>query len=681
MRIEAVTIRNYRSLKDVEIHLDDYSVLIGPNGSGKSSVLYALDWFFNGTSLVESDVHGYREGDSLADDVTIEVAVTFVDLTKSDRERLQQYGLSERVEVRRTWYAASRQTKTVGNARQGPGFAAVRADQGIADRRKAYRELCESVTDLPELPGNVSKDAMLRALASWESEPGHAPLLVEVPDSDANQMMGWNGANVLRECVRFLLIPAASSITNEVGASSRGSALSEIVGSFMAEASLRAQTVWSEKHAAAVRELSDDIRASIENATSIQSSRINDRLSSFIPNAVVTLTPKVPELAARLDPSITTDVTVAGFTNDVSRQGHGVQRAVMISMFQVMAPDEELARSSHQAREGEGEEEAERRLSESLDALPAVIVALEEPEIYQHPIRARSFARTLLELSRKSKTQVLLATHSPYFVHPNQFTALRRFSYEGGETKIAAASVASVAALSGRSAESIEKAIESHVPTEFSEGFFADAVVLVEGPTDRVVISAIAEKLGADLDLLGVPVLSVEGKAGLCVARDILAALAVPTYVIADGDYGTSARRDYSSVEGTERDEKRTRAHLSHKSATEKLVAALPVGLSAAVGSLPYSFGSPSVVCESYAIWRDDIEEELDAWASFKAELASVHISLSSRNNKNLLAYRKAVEASSDRDLPKIFRAVVERIQSLTMGEVVHDTDAEYAPA
>ena len=49
MRIAEVTVRNFRSLKDVTIKVDDYGVLIGANGSGKSSVLYALDWFFNGT--------------------------------------------------------------------------------------------------------------------------------------------------------------------------------------------------------------------------------------------------------------------------------------------------------------------------------------------------------------------------------------------------------------------------------------------------------------------------------------------------------------------------------------------------------------------------------------------------------------------------------------------------------
>lgn len=667
MRIAAVTIRNYRGLKNVTLQVDDYGAFIGANGSGKSSVLYALDWFFNATPLTEIDVHGCSEGGVLEPGATVEVAVTFTDLTAKDRERLQQYGRGDRAEIRRTWYADTKQTKTVGNARQGPGFAEVRADpQAIADRRQAYRDLRERVADLPELAGNASKDAILDALAGWESDPHHAAELVEVADSDANQMMGWHGANVLRDCVRFVLIPAATSIAGEVGTSSRGTALTELVGAFMAAASARAQAAWLEKHAVAVNELAGDIRTSIEGATGVQADRINARLSSLIPNASVTLTPTVPEFIPKLDPSIATAVTIAGVTNDVSRQGHGVQRAVMISMFQVMVPDEDLTRKTHEAHEGEDEDAAQARLEESLGALPSIVVAIEEPEIYQHPVRARAFARTVLELSGQPNVQVLLATHSPYFIQPEQFNALHRFTYAKGETSVAIASVESVAAASGLNVDSVEKAIVAHVPTEFSEGFFADAVVLVEGQTDRIVLEAVASKLGQDLDRLGVTVLSVEGKGGLRVARAILVALGVPTYVLADGDFGTSARKTYKGDTEAEVEANRLNAHGSHRAETERLIGALPSTSTTTVGTLPYAFGDVSVVCDDFTVWRDDIEEELGAWGSFDAALAATGITLAARSNKNLLAYRNAVFAADDADLPDILRAVVTQIVALS---------------
>lgn len=666
MRIAAVTIRNYRSLKDVTLEIADYAALIGANGAGKSSVLYALDWFFNGTPLTETDVHGYTDGNPLEPGTTIQVSVSFADLTDADRERLQQYGRGDRAVIRRTWYADSRETKTVGNTTQGPGFAEVRAEQSVVQQRTEYNRLRETLTDLAEIDRLAKKDAIVAALAAWESDPTNAAKLVELADADATQMMGWNGANVLRKCVRFVLIPAATSIAGEVGTASKGTALTELVGAFMTSASARAQAVWLEKHSEAVTELVGEIRKSVEGATGVQASRINARLASFIPNASVTLTPTVPEFAPKLDPSITTAVTVSGVTNEVSRQGHGVQRAVMMSMFQVMVPDEDLTRHTHEPEEGEDDASTQARLEKTLGELPSIIVAIEEPEIYQHPVRARSFARTLLELSMQRNVQVLLATHSPYFIQPENFSALHRFTYNNGETSVSSTSASLVAAASGIAEDRVAKTITAHVPTEFSEGFFADAVVLVEGRTDRIVLEAVATRLGKDLDRMGVTVLSVEGKGGLLVAREILIALGIPTFVVADGDFGTAARKPPKGKSLEAIAAAKADAHSSHRSATEELVSSLPSTSVATQGTLPYSFGDPSVVCRDFAIWKDDIEEELGIWESFDLALQASGIALASRNNKNLLAYRNAALKADEEDLPEIFSAVIDEIAELS---------------
>lgn len=669
MRISAVTIRNFRCLRDVTIELDNYAAFIGANGAGKSSVLYALDWFFNNTSISESDVHGYMEGEALEPGSAIEVAVTFTDLSAFDREKLQQYGRGERAEVRRTWYADTKQTKTVGNARQGQGFSTVRADQGIATRRASYRDLRNVHTDLPELPGNASKDAIFEALLAWESDPTHADWLVEVLDSDANQMMGWNGSNVLRECIRFVLVPAATSIAEQVGTSSRGTALTELVGAFLSGASQRAQAAWLAKHADAVHELASDIGRSIGAATDVQAGRINARLSAFIPNAIVSLTPTVPEFVPKIDPSIMTKVTIGGVTNDISRQGHGVQRAVLISMFQALVPDEDLTRQMHEARDDEDETAAQARLDGALDRLPSVVVAVEEPEIYQHPIRARYFARALVEFSQQPGIQVILATHSPYFILPAQFDALRRFTYTSGFTSVARASVQSVSALSGIDEVKVEKAIAADVPTEFSEGFFADAVVLVEGRTDRVVIEGIASKLGQDLDRLGISVISVQGKSGLRVARAILSSLGVPTYLLADGDFEAADRKVYRDKSASEIESGRIQAHGSNRAATQTLVGALPSDSRVICGNLPYTFGDPTVVCADFGVWRDDIESELEEWPSFVHSLGSSGVELAARSNKNLLAYRNAAVDADVSDLPTVLVAVMSEIVKLGGGE------------
>ncbi len=655
MKIDRVAVRGFRCLVDVAMVLDDYVAFIGANGSGKSSVLYALDWFFNGGQLTESDVHGHVDGQPLPDDAVVEVTVTLTDLSHRDRERLGQYGRGERAEFRRTWHVRDNKTKVVGNAKQGPGFAGIRAMTKVGEFRPAYETLRGSIAELPDLGKQAGKPEIEAALAAWEDNPINANRLVGVSDADANHMFGINGPNVIKECLRFILIPAGTNIAGQIGGSGKGSALGQLIGAVMADASARAQAEWLAENAETIAKLRSQVRDSVEASTGIQAHRINTRLASLVPNASVTLTPEVPDWTPKADPTVTTTVTIDGVANDVSRQGHGVQRAVMISMFQALVPDEELTRRLYAPVEGEDEGQAEQRLAEALEALPSIVVCIEEPEIYQHPVRARSFARTLTELSRQSNVQVIVATHSPYFVRPEQFASLRRFALTCGVASTAQATVNSVAQQAGLEPAKIRSAVERMLPTEFSEGFFSDAVVLVEGPTDRVVIESIAALLGRNLDAQGTSVLEVCSKTSLRMSNAILSALGVPTYVVVDGDALGGARKHPNDTA------RQADVDASHRQATEDVVAWLPTS-KAVSGALPYRYGDPTVVTDRFTIWNDDIEEELVAWVSFASQANACGAPVGTRTNKHQLAYKTAAFGADLADLPDNLRVAVETL-------------------
>lgn len=87
MKIKKVEVKNFRTLKDVEIPFDSVTTFIGPNGSGKSTVLRALDWFFNGKPGVLTD----KDCSFGTSNESIEVGVMFGDLTQKDREALGKY--------------------------------------------------------------------------------------------------------------------------------------------------------------------------------------------------------------------------------------------------------------------------------------------------------------------------------------------------------------------------------------------------------------------------------------------------------------------------------------------------------------------------------------------------------------------------------------------------------------
>jgi hypothetical protein len=70
--------------------------------------------------------------------------------------------------------------------------------------------------------------------------------------------------------------------------------------------------------------------------------------------------------------------------------------------------------------------------------LPGLVLAIEEPELYQHPSRQRHMASVLLELSQGTipgvakRTQVLYSTHSPLFVGLDRFEQIRLLRKVGG---------------------------------------------------------------------------------------------------------------------------------------------------------------------------------------------------------------------------------------------------------
>src|SRR5690606_28365701 len=63
--------------------------------------------------------------------------------------------------------------------------------------------------------------------------------------------------------------------------------------------------------------------------------------------------------------------------------------------------------------------------------MPGLVLAIEEPEVYQHPTKQRHFASVLTALSSgalpgvAATTQVIFASHSPLFVSTDRFDEIR----------------------------------------------------------------------------------------------------------------------------------------------------------------------------------------------------------------------------------------------------------------
>lgn len=195
--------------------------------------------------------------------------------------------------------------------------------------------------------------------------------------------------------------------------------------------------------------------------------------------------------------------------------------------------------------------EARRTDAESR---PGLLLVVEEPEVYQHPLRARYVARVLAGLARDTarSTQVVYTTHSPYFVSVDNVPAVRLLRLvaqgeppEPPRTRASAAGLDAVAARLDEARQGTGKgwtarSVAAHLPgllgSSVSEGLFADAVVLVEGEEDIGLVDGAAAAAGVDLAVLGVAVIAVGGKDPLPLAVEVFRALCVPVYVVFDTD-------------------------------------------------------------------------------------------------------------------------------------------------
>ncbi len=131
----------------------------------------------------------------------------------------------------------------------------------------------------------------------------------------------------------------------------------------------------------------------------------------------------------------------------------------------------------------------------------------------------------------------MYATHSPYFIDPRFFDQVRRVTrrqHAPDEHPSVSVHLASLDAVTKRlnGSEVTDDALRSRwdqVWTKnLAEAFFADAVVLVEGDTDKGILDGIAARKGQTaLEVEGITVAYSGGKQHLFIPHAILAELSI----------------------------------------------------------------------------------------------------------------------------------------------------------
>ena len=530
MRISSVRIQNFRCFEDETIHFNAYTCMVGPNGSGKSTVLTALNVFFqetahartNLTKLDKEDFH-HRDGAAHNLKEPIKITVIFEGLCADAEDDLKDYVRQGKLVVSAVavWndddgYAQVVQYgERLGMEAFKPFFAAVGDGAPVKELKEIYVKLRGQFPDLPT-PG--TKQAMIDALHEYEAE--HPDDCALIPSED--QFYGFSrGTNRLDKYIHWMFVPAVKDASDE-----QVEANNTLLGKLL-ERTVRAKLSFKEPLEELRKEVGGKYQAILDGQQHVLkdlSASVTKRLETWVhPGVGISL-----EWLHDADKSIRVAEPVAqfvagerNFKGKLARLGHGYQRSFILALLEEMAASEP-------------------------DVGPRLIFGCEEPELYQHPPQARHIAAVMQQLTTKN-AQVVVCTHSPYFVSGRQVQDVRsiRMNVSAccGECRSVtldqiAGTIAAARGERPTTPTGMLLKIEQALQPVLNEIFFADVLILVEGIEDAAYIMTYMTllELTDEFRKYRCHIVPAGGKSGLIQPIAIAKHLNIPCFVTFDGD-------------------------------------------------------------------------------------------------------------------------------------------------
>jgi len=556
MIIESIHVKNFRSIYDERISCERLTALVGANGSGKSSFLYALRDFYSGSPTISLDDFYNQNG---LDEICI--SITFKELSTEAEKQFSEYLQNNILTVERI-FKLSDTGKIIsayhGSTLQNPEFEGIKNAFEIKDSGKTakivYDELKKNLK-YSSLPGWVKTLRQNKEnMGKWESD--HPQDCVRIRDN--GQFFDFNEGSQgnLGRFSRLLFIPAIKDASEEAY-ESKNSILTKLMD-------LVVRSVIAEKEE--IKKLRIDTQKRYEELMDPKkipelktlSSQLTKTLNDYIPDSKIDL--KWVPLGQINIPPPTAELKLSedGYSSTVDRTGHGIQRAFILTILQHLAIiQSKLSLAKKEITEmppGAGHTSVAGK-----NELPNLILAIEEPELYQHPNRQRHFAKVLSQLAQGSlpgvaeKTQIIYCTHSPLFVGIDRINEIRLLKKVNNGPKNPKKTIV-VSTTLDRIAEimctvypeppghftgqNIIPRLKTIMTPWMNEGFFADVVILVEGEDDRAAILGMAHVNNQDLEAMGFAVIPCMGKTNIDRPYLIFSELGIPVYIIWDNDSG-----------------------------------------------------------------------------------------------------------------------------------------------
>jgi len=484
----------------------------------------ALNVFFRNTNA-PSDVVNLQEEDFHLRNTAnpIEITCIFDDLSDEAKSDLKAYVRQNELAVaaRAEWNpSVSRaEVRQVGIRNVMKDFAPYFEAENTGAKAPELKEIYKGLAaKYPDLPSVTSKDAMHSALREFEE--AHPNLCEEVESS--NQFYGWSrGTNLLGKYLQWVYLPAVKDPTDEQD-EQRNSALGNLL-----QRTIRSEVDFSEPLQALRQRANEEYRSLVEKQNDVLNDlqvQLEKQLKEWAhPGARVELNWHFDDQKSVTvaEPFARAKVGEGGFLGEIVRSGHGMQRSFLVSLLQVLA------------NISEGER-------------PTLLLGFEEPELYQHPPQSKHLA-TLLERLSSQDTQVVITTHSPYFVSSKGYEDIRlvaapigaagstvnQLTYQDLCERLGAA----LGEAPQRPSE-LMAAVEQVMQPSQTELFFCKVPILVEGPEDIAFITTFIRHAGLweEFRRLGGHFVVCNGKTNMSRPLAIAQGLGLRPFVIFDGD-------------------------------------------------------------------------------------------------------------------------------------------------
>jgi len=542
MKLKEIRIKNFRSFKDETIPLDDYTCFVGPNGSGKSAVLMALNVFFRNNDSTVTDVLNLTKEDFHHENVQepVRITVTFEDLPSEDdllvsqqaKELLKLYARHDKLVL----FAQAEWDSTIEIApvkqfgsrlvmkEFKPYFKAKETGANVPELRVIYRNLREKFSELP----NVSTGtAMQNALQEYENK---RPKECSMEDAEC-QCYGFTGGLYrLSDLVQWVYVPAVKDASSEQQEGSK-TALGQLL-----QRTVRAKIDF-ESSLDAIREDAEDKYKNIlereKYALKDLGLTIQKSLREWTnPRAAFEL-----EWQGDSDKSVQVRPPIAkarvgddAFIGEIARLGHGMQRGFLVAILKELVGNEQKGG-------------------------PKLLLGFEEPELYQHPPQAQHMLSVLERLSEpKNNSQIIVTTHSPYFVSSKGFENIRMLRKFGSKpysmvkwsdyTKVKKR-LTKAFREETPSPTSLMATVGQIMQTSQKELFFSPVVLLVEGEEDVAFIATHLNLTGEwkSFRKNGCHFVVAGGKNNIPRLLSIAQEFEIPTFVVCDSDIEKSIER------------------------------------------------------------------------------------------------------------------------------------------